>query len=81
MAQDDDAEASTRSTPLGLRLFALYLALYAGYMGATVFAPRWMAGTVAGINLAIVYGLVLIVVALALALVYLTLLREGRSAR
>ena len=81
MAQDDDALASTRSAPLGLRLFALYLALYAGYMGATVLAPRWMAETVGGINLAIVYGSALIVIALALALVYVTLLREGRSSR
>jgi uncharacterized membrane protein (DUF485 family) len=80
MAQDDDTD-SARSAPLGLRLFAPYLALYAGYMGATVLAPRWMAGTVAGINLAIVYGFALIVVALALALVYVTLLREGRSSR
>ena len=80
MTQDDDSD-STRSSPLGLRLFAPYLALYAGYMGATVLAPRWLAETVGGINLAIVYGFALIVIALALALVYVTLLREGRSSR
>lgn len=81
MNPDDDTDLSARSAPLGLRLFLLYLGLYGGYMGATVLAPRAMASTVGGINVAILYGLALIVVALVLALVYVTLLRQGRGTR
>jgi uncharacterized membrane protein (DUF485 family) len=81
MEQDDDTDLSARSTPLGLRLFLFYLLLYAGYMGATVLAPRAMAATVAGVNVAILYGLVLIVMALFLALVYVTILGRGRGPR
>lgn len=78
--QDDETD-SARSAPLGLRLFPVYLILYGGYMGITVFAPSWMAATIVGINIAILYGLALIVVALLLALVYVTLLRQGRGER
>ena len=81
MAQDDDTDLAARSASLGLRLFPLYLFLYGGYMGATVFAPGWMAATVAGINVAVLSGLVLIVVALLLALVYVTLLRRASGPR
>lgn len=81
MDPDDDTDLSARSTPLGLRLFLVYLLLYGGYMGATVLAPGAMASTVAGVNVAILYGLVLIVTALLLALAYVTLLRRGRGPR
>jgi uncharacterized membrane protein (DUF485 family) len=81
MDRSDETDLSARSTPLGLRLFLAYLLLYAGYMGVTVLAPAAMASTVAGINVAILYGLVLIVMALLLALVYVTLLRRGRTPR
>ena len=81
MDPDDETDRSAESTPLGLRLFLLYLLLYGGYMGATVLAPRAMASTLAGVNVAILYGLLLIAVALLLALVYVTLLRRGRGSR
>ena len=81
MAQDDETERSPRSASLGMGLFLVYLALYASYMGVTVLAPGWMAATVGGINVAILYGFVLIAVALILALVYVTLLRQGRAER
>ena len=78
MTQDDHTD-SARSAPLGLRLFPIYLILYCAYMGLTVFAPTWMAATVGGINVAILYGFALIVTALVLALVYAWLCRQPHS--
>jgi uncharacterized membrane protein (DUF485 family) len=61
----------------GLRLFALYVLLYGGFMGLAAFAPRLMAETAwAGVNLAVLYGLGLIVSALVLAGVYMALCRR-----
>lgn len=62
------------SQPSSLRLwlFAFYLALYVGFMLLTAFRPDVMATTpFGGVNLAILYGLLLIVTALALALFYM----------
>ena len=62
---------SNRNTRLGLTLFVLYLAFYGGFVGLAAFAPDMMARTPwAGINLAIWYGIGLIVAAVVLALVY-----------
>jgi uncharacterized membrane protein (DUF485 family) len=59
------------STRLGLFLFGLYLALYAGFVLLAAFAPQAMEATpLAGVNLAIWYGFGLIVAALVLALIY-----------
>ncbi|MDX2051840.1 MAG: DUF485 domain-containing protein [Polyangiaceae bacterium] len=63
-----------RNARYGLILFVVYLALYAGFMAVSVLGPREMAVPVLfGMNLAIVYGFVLIVAALVLALVYMAL--------
>ncbi len=60
----------------GLILFAIYFALYAGFLLLNVFDPKLMEMTpVAGVNLAILYGFGLIVAALILALVYAWLCR------
>ncbi len=64
------------NTRLGLALFVVYFALYAGYIGISTYAPAAMAAPAfGGVNLAIVYGFALIVVALVLAVVYLLLAR------
>ena len=56
---------------LGLVLFFVYLVLYLGFVLINAFAASLMETiTIAGLNLAIVYGFGLIVVALILALVY-----------
>ena len=56
---------------LGLWLFAIYLALYLGFVFLSAFAPQTMEEPfIAGLNLAIVYGFGLIVGALVMALVY-----------
>jgi uncharacterized membrane protein (DUF485 family) len=59
------------STRLGLFLFAVYLALYGGFVLLAAFAPQAMESTpLAGVNLAIWYGFGLIAAALVLALIY-----------
>lgn len=56
---------------LGLVLFAVYLLVYTGFVLLNAFAPTWMEITPwAGVNLAVLYGLGLIVLAFVLAIVY-----------
>ena len=73
----DDCEHTTaRNARAGLVLFAIYLALYGGFMALVTFAYEQMSKPVlAGVNLAIVYGFGLIVAALVFALVYMVLCR------
>ena len=62
---------STRTTRIGLSLFAVYLVLYSGFVLLAAFSPETMEATpLAGVNLAIWYGFGLIVAAILLALVY-----------
>jgi uncharacterized membrane protein (DUF485 family) len=66
-----------RNARVGLRLFAVYLVLYAGFVLLAAFAPAVMERKpAAGVNLAVWYGFGLIVAALALALVYGWMCRE-----
>ena len=59
---------------LGLILFTIYLALYLGFVLINALNARLMETIVlAGLNLAIVYGMALIVFALVLALIYGTM--------
>ncbi len=56
---------------LGVKMFIVYALVYAGFVGINLLRPTWMGETVLfGLNLAIVYGFGLIVLALLLALVY-----------
>ena len=60
-----------RNARTGLILFMVYLALYGGFVLLNAFAPEKMERKVyAGVNLAIVYGFVLIAAAFLLALLY-----------
>ena len=73
-ADEDHPELTARQSRLGLVLFFIYLAAYGGFMGLSAFAPKMMAQPViAGVNLAIAYGLGLILGAVVLALVYMVL--------
>src|SRR5262245_21450560 len=66
----EDADSRRRGR-LGLRLFAAYCLLYAGFMGLTAFAPHLLrAKPVAGLNLSVTYGFGLIGAALGLAALY-----------
>ena len=78
---DDHPEISARNARYGLLLFAVYVALYAGFMGLSAFEPQLMSRTpFGGVNLAIIYGFGLIVAALVLALVYVFLCRRTNAA-
>lgn len=61
----------TRANRLGLVLFGIYLVIYAGFVLINAIAPTLMESTpVAGLNLAILYGFGLIIVAFVLAMIY-----------
>jgi uncharacterized membrane protein (DUF485 family) len=82
LTEVEDPLLVARRAQVALRLFAVYCALYAGFMWLNAFRPQWMEWRPAlGVNLAIWYGMALIVGALVLALVYAVLCRrlEGRS--
>ena len=79
-AHDDHPEVSAANARAGLVLFFVYLAAYAGFMGLAAFAPRAMSMPVlAGVNLAITYGMGLIFGALVIAAIYMWVC--GRNAR
>jgi len=60
-----------RNTRIGLRLFFVYLVLYGAFVLTNAFAADWMEYTLfAGVNVAILSGVGLIIIALLLALAY-----------
>uniref|UniRef100_A0A7C2JYI2 DUF485 domain-containing protein n=1 Tax=Schlesneria paludicola TaxID=360056 RepID=A0A7C2JYI2_9PLAN len=75
----EDPAMTRRNARNGLWLFAVYLAIYGGFVGLNAFRPEVMTRDLAGINLAVWYGLGLIVSALVLALVYMALCRAPAS--
>ena len=65
---------------LGLRMFALYTVFYAGFVAITFLSPLTMATiVVAGLNLATVYGMALIIAAVVQALVYNAMCRRKEA--
>ena len=79
---DHHPETVSRNARVGLGLFFAYLVLYAGFMGLSAFVPQKMAlAPFGGINLAVLYGLLLIVAAFVLALVYMFLVRRRADDR
>ncbi|PHQ33629.1 hypothetical protein CEE69_20115 [Rhodopirellula bahusiensis] len=63
--------ASDKASRLGLVLFVIYLLLYGGFVLLNAFQAETMDTIVfAGLNLAIVYGFALILVAIGMALIY-----------
>ena len=68
--QEKDAASEWKAT-LGIKLFWLYCIIYMGFVGIAVFVPQAMKTPVlAGTNLAIIYGMGLIIFAIILGLVY-----------
>lgn len=60
-----------RNARIGLILFTVYLLFYGGFVLLNAFAPQTMEVTpITGINLAIIFGFALIIMALVLAIVY-----------
>lgn len=72
--EEEHPELVARNTRIALVLFAIYCLLYGGFIYMSLFAPAAMKSQpFGGMNLAILYGLVLIVAALVLAIIYLYL--------
>ncbi|MFA5866047.1 MAG: DUF485 domain-containing protein [Phycisphaerae bacterium] len=63
-------KASHFKTHIGLWMFLLYAIIYGGFIIINTFYPQVMGSDIGGLNLAIVYGVGLIVFALMLAFVY-----------
>ncbi len=62
---------ASRNAQIGLVLFLIYLVLYGGFVLLNAFAPSTMEWRpIAGINLAILYGTGLILVAFVEAILY-----------
>ena len=65
---------------LGLWLFLAYLAVYAGFVWLAAFCgPTLAKAPFGGVNLAIIYGFVLIISPLLLALAYLRWARKAED--
>jgi uncharacterized membrane protein (DUF485 family) len=63
--------AAGYKSKLGVKLFIVYALVYVGFVAINVVNPKLMETKVAlGLNLAVVYGMGLIVAALLLALIY-----------
>ncbi len=70
-AEKDDPATAARNSQIGLKLFAVYLILYGGFVLVNAFAPERMDVVVwCGLNLAVLCGFGLIVAALAVSLIY-----------
>lgn len=67
LEQDNAAEAKSR---LGLILFAVYSIIYAGFVLINTLLPKAMGMPILGVNLAVVYGVGLIVLAIVMGLIY-----------
>ncbi len=59
-----------RNARLGLRLFAIYGLIYAMYVVIGAFFPGVMNARLAGVNVAVVWGFGLIILAFVMAIVY-----------
>lgn len=76
-----DIAAPSRPARIGMILFVVYAVFYSGFVFLNAFAPSEMERTpFAGLNIAIIYGFALIIVAFVLAIVYGVLCRERSSA-
>ncbi len=78
---EDHPHVVSRNARNGMILFVLYLLLYSGFVVLNIFAPSAMArDTIGGVNLAITYGVGLIIAALVLALIYMWTCRGSDAA-
>jgi uncharacterized membrane protein (DUF485 family) len=64
-------EMTTFKQRTGLTLFAIYLIVYGGFVLLNAFAPDVMKlKPIPGVNLAVIYGFALILLAFGLAMIY-----------
>jgi len=70
-AKAEKDNASDWKAKLGIKLFLLYSVFYVGFVGLAIYAPAAMKTPVlAGTNLAITFGMGLILFAIILGLIY-----------
>jgi uncharacterized membrane protein (DUF485 family) len=74
--ETESADVAARNARYGLVLFFLYLAVYTGFVLLNAFGAEWMQLEFAGVSVAVLYGLALIVAAFLLSLVYGWLCRD-----
>src|SRR5688572_16776650 len=73
----DSLATSQRNARVGMVLFLFYLAIYAAFVAINAFWPDVMSDVqIAGVNLAVSYGLGLILLAFVLALIYAWICRS-----
>jgi uncharacterized membrane protein (DUF485 family) len=76
--QNHPSPATRYNARLGVVLFLIYLAVYATYVGLSAFRGDLMKKPViAGVNLAIVYGFGLILLAFGMAILYMVLCKPS----
>ena len=69
--------SSTHNARLGIVFFLLYFALYAGFIVIATFKYEWMSRpALGGLNVAIVYGMGLIIAAFVLAVIYMMMCKR-----
>ena len=74
--------SSTHNARLGIVFFLLYLVLYAGFIVIATFKYEWMSRpALGGLNLAIVYGMGLIIAAFVLAVIYMIMCKRPDARR
>ncbi|MFM1801148.1 MAG: hypothetical protein RJA81_500 [Planctomycetota bacterium] len=66
----EDPEIQARNSRLGLRLFLKYGLVYALYVGVGAFFPSVMRIRIGGLNVAVIWGFILIILAFVMAIVY-----------
>lgn len=75
-----DKDFENRKSRIGIRMTLLYSLIYGGFVVVSVFQPTWMgARAILGLNLAVVYGLGLIIIAFIFALIYNRLCRAPQA--
>lgn len=69
-----------RKSNIGVRMTILYAIIYGGFVFLSVFFPSLMGvKAIFGLNLAIAYGLALIIIAIIFAIIYNALVRIPNS--
>jgi len=63
-------KSQSYKTKLGIIMFAIYTPIYLAFILISVISPSFMAKDVGGLNVAIVYGFGIIVLAIIQAIIY-----------
>ena len=74
MESRESSHHIARNARIGLVLFVIYVVFYAAFVWLSAFRPAVMAKPfIGGVNLAVCYGLGLIIAAFVLAIIYMLL--------